>query len=482
MALAWNTRELLSPRCGEAPTQVEFHFASRREIYDSTIITADRHHSSAGEWAVYGHDPWYSVRVVTRPVYVVPQELCLSFGCYPQTVDVSDTIKRYGPPIEDVALEFGTLLSLLIRDALVPLGTRRNDGKPVKVDIGYGHISRPPPANELPPKGINSKQLRKILAGLAFTAEENVDAIIAACRLYHSALSLSAYDISTAYFLLVAAIECLSGHHLRDMTFDFDEVKTFEKVSKIIEKLKDANNDHLLGNLKDEMLRAEYFVWQKFRAFILEFLPEEFWYADELHPHDYGFPRVEKINLGRFIRAVYDARSAFAHSGAPFPEHVEIGVSNRLSGTAVMHAMALAKSTRFVPIFPWFERLTHLVLREYLFRVVAPEVADERAKRREKRDMLLAAIDRLPPQPRECLKRLAQWTIQFSGSSAIGPMAPNGDWAIDEASIQVLIEAGLIEGEDGKSWIKNREIGEVIGEYFFGVDRNPLKDNTVLQP
>jgi hypothetical protein len=65
-------------------------------------------------------------------------------------------------------------------------------------------------------------------------------------------------------------------------------------------------------------------------------------------------------------------------------------------------------------------------------------------------------------------------------------MAPNREWALDEASIQDLRSAGLVDGDsqsmDGKSWIKDRETGEIIGEFFFGADKNPLKGNTILHP
>src|SRR5262245_27268123 len=48
------------------------------------------------------------------------------------------------------------------------------------------------------------------------------------------------------------------------------------------------------------------------------------------------------------------------------------------------------------------------------------------------------------------------------------------------------VSAGLIEGDtgsmDGESWIKNREVGEIVGEFFFGTSQNPLRDNTVLPP
>ena len=124
MALVWNTRQLLSPTGVETGTAdpVEFHFLSRRQLYDSNILTADPLRTV--EWAVHGDHHWYTMAVITRPVYEIPQELCLSFDCFWKTKKIGVT-QIDGPPIDDVALEFGALLSLLVREPLLPLGTRR---------------------------------------------------------------------------------------------------------------------------------------------------------------------------------------------------------------------------------------------------------------------------------------------------------------------------------------------------------------------
>ena len=375
MVLAWNTRQLLSSEPGMA-TPVEFHFLSRRELYDSAIITADRHHSSAGEWVLRNSYPGYSLAVITRPTYAVPQELCLSFDCFSK-FEIIGRGKSEGPPIDEVAIEFGTLLSLLVREPLLPLGARRVGGKPVKFDRPYGHVSRLPPANEIPAKGVNSIEFGIILSSLSKTPEQDVSAILNACRLYHAALSLSTYDISTAYFCLVSAIESLSGHYFKDQPFNFDDVQKFHNANTIIKQISSLINDTvIIDDLKIALLREEHFIWQKFRNFIEEFLPEEFWGPDELHPKGYLMPAIEKASLRRFLGEVYSARSTFTHTGLSFPAHVEIGISKWVSSDAVMKGLLLYDSTRFVPVFSWFERLTHLVLREYLLRVIASKQSD----------------------------------------------------------------------------------------------------------
>jgi hypothetical protein len=78
MSLRWNTCKLLSPE-GQRGIPVEFHFLSGRELFDSTILSADRHHSSAGEWVVYGDHRWLHggrgdatrLRVTTRALFII---------------------------------------------------------------------------------------------------------------------------------------------------------------------------------------------------------------------------------------------------------------------------------------------------------------------------------------------------------------------------------------------------------------------------
>jgi hypothetical protein len=490
MALAWNTRQLIamsSKGAAGSVTPVEFHFHSRRELFDCTILTADRHHSSAGEWAMLGDHHWYTLAVISRPVYTIPQELCLSFDCFDRTEKFASGISA-GPPIDDVALEFGTLLTVFVREPLLPLGARRIGGKPVKLG-DYTHVSRTPPSNPIPPAGISSIEMRSILLGLSNTEENHAAAILGAARLYHAALSLSAYDTSTAYFLLVSAIECLSGHHLKDKTFNFDDVEKFKSVGAALKQISLSISDgSLIENVKRELLRAEFFVWQKFRDFVEEFLPDEFWeQKDELRPGlDALTATITKATLRRFLRETYSARSAFTHTGTPFPAHVEIGISERVSTKAMFEGMDLVNKSRFVPAFVWFERLTHFLLREYLFRIIAPELAEKRAKQMEEKRRLLEIIKGLPPSAQESLECLTKWTAKFVGYAVVGPMAPNSEWAVDEASIQSLASAGLIEGAsqslEGTSWIKNREIGNAIGEFFYGADHNLLRDSTILPP
>jgi hypothetical protein len=135
----------------------------------------------------------------------------------------------------------------------------------------------------MPAKGVDSTEFRAILSGLSRASEPDADAILNASKLYHAALSLSTYDISTAYFCLVSAIESLAGHYFKERSFNFDDVEKFKSASTIIGQISSLIDDTtIIDSLKSALLREEHFVWQKFRNFVEEFLPEEFWTPDEL--------------------------------------------------------------------------------------------------------------------------------------------------------------------------------------------------------
>ena len=239
MSLAWNTKQLLAQAAGEKVPEfraVEYHLLSWRELYDKSIITADRYSSGAGEWVISGDRHFYTVTVTTRPFYELPQELCLFFDCFTETKDFgADT--SIGPPIDQVALEFAALLSVMTREPLSLLGTRRVGDRPI---AGRYHYTPPPRANRspsAPAAAVDPVEFASILKGLAQAPELTVNAALAAAKLYHAALSLVSFDPSGAYVSLVCAIECLAGYHYRTLKFDFDSVPKFEILRPVLDRI-----------------------------------------------------------------------------------------------------------------------------------------------------------------------------------------------------------------------------------------------------
>ena len=144
------------------------------------------------------------------------------------------------------------------------------------------------------------------------------------------------------------------------------------------------------------------------------------------------------------------------------------------------------KDKRFVPPFAWFERLAHHLIDEFLARVVAPEVGAVRSTRREDLKQLVETIAKLPESARKSLEALARWTAQFLGCAVIGPMARNREWATDVEAIETLEAHGFIRCEvrtlEGSSVLKDRLVGEAVGEAFWSASENPFRGNDILEP
>jgi hypothetical protein len=489
MSLAWNTEQLLNAATGKtvpAHTAVEYHFLSWRELYDKSIISADRHHSSAGEWVLRGDRHFYTVSVTSHPTYELPQHLCLSFDCFSKT----NTEKHWtvsGPPIDNVAAELITLLSVFAREPLLPLGVRRMDDRPVTFPYHYS----PPPRiiGKTPPAlGIDSPEFASIIKRFAHSPEATGNAIVAAARFYYGALSSMTFDSAGAYVSLVCAIECLAGHQYGDRKFNFEDVQKFKPLKSTLESVASLKDGKLLADeMKEKLIASEHFLFQKFKSFIVEHLPKSFWTVpDALYPYGSVFPPIPQEKLGGCLRDVYDARSLYVHAGKPFPPYIEFGLRDRAPVEVGFTIQNIAGKQRYLPPLAWLERLTQLVITEYLHRSCAPELVHARDAEFADKERLLVVIKELPPNATKSLEKLMRWTAPFLRVAVTNPRAPNRKWADKSKTVALLLEKGLIGGEgkglQGKSWLKNRFVGEVVGEHFSGAAQNPFRDNELLLP
>ncbi len=495
MALEWNTKQLLAAAPGTEAgerTAVEYHLLSWRELYDKSIVTADRHHSSAGEWLLRGDPHFYTVTVISRPYYALPQELCLSFDCFTETrrkeASGGPSLTSVGLPVDEVASEFATLLSVFARDPLLALGARRIGNRPVADRPYYSLPPRIRRSPAPPAAGLDSAELNSILKGLAEAPQATFDAALAAMKFYHAALSLVDFNPSGAYVSLVSAIECLAGYHYKGQQFSFDAEEKFRGVRPVLENLANLPDAAaLVDRVKEELVASEHFLFQKFKLLITDCLPKEFWKtSDDLYPHNSIFPATKPENLAWYLRQVYDARSGYVHVGTPYPRYIEFGHQAAFPMKVIEATFDIRGADRYLPPFSWFERLTHLVLIEYIRRSFAPQLVAARNVESAEKERLLGVIRALPESARKDLLRLAQWTARFLGWSVINPLAPNREWTDRGETVSILLEAGLIgsqgDGLQGASWLKNRDVGEIVGEFFFGIDKNPFRGNELLLP
>jgi hypothetical protein len=494
MDLALNTRHLIGPTRATKSVEsvaIEYHLLSRRELYDKSIITPDRYSSDAARWVIRGGKKFYSVTVVSRPYYNLPQELCLSFDCFQQELktkvgDIQGT--EFFLPLEQVAFEFSVLLSVFAREPLILIGLRREGDMPV---VDRPHKIYPSKTQELStpiPFGINSPEFCGIVSGLAHASDELIQAIIGAAKFYHAGLSLISFDPTIAYVSFVSAIECLSGYQYRDRVFDFNGITKFNKARDILVRLnriEEAKAD--VSQLKQELVRIEYFVRQKFVLFLSENITDEFWeIPDELHPYKFDYFKITQDKFEQYLRDIYDRRSKYIHGGLPFPNYVELGLREMVPAPIFTQLLQLQQKKRFIPPLTWFERLCHSTIIQYMRQTLTPDFVFEESSRLEEKSRFLNLISELPENVQESLKKLVYWTARFLGAALINPHAPNIEWADSSETIATLKQKGIISGEgvdlQGSSWLKDREMGEIVGEFVFGVAQNPFRGNEILLP
>lgn len=482
VSLAWNTKRLMEAPAGQ---KVEYHLISGRRLRDGSIISPDPDHSSAGEWVV--RDGMYAVSVLTRPTYALPQQLCLSFTCHTRKVEVSG-FSSYGPPVDEVAFDFAVLLSVFVRHPVALLGVRRLDDKPVILNY-CNDLPRPPAPMQRPPDcAVNAAEMNAIIDGIGRSEDDGrIDAAFAAMRLYYSAIGSAHFDPSGAYSSLVAALETLAAHQYKDKSFSFSELTKFDPIRSALDKLRSLpGTSQLVEELEQTLAKNESAVSRKLRMFVAEFLPDEFWTSpDELREGASAQEQIRRDELDKRLRTVYRARSRRTHAGSSFPGHTEFGTSDHVP-IRVVAALLGRDVDRTVPSFAWFERMTQMVIGEYLRRSFAPIVVAQRSRRSEEKARLLGVIDTLEPAAKESLQRLAAWTARFVNLALINPMAPNSEWADGPASVRSLKERGIIgtsgDATSGTSWLKNRDVGEAVGEFFYGAMTNPLRDSNILLP
>lgn len=484
MSLAWNTKRLMLME-EPAGQKVEYHLLSERRLRDGAIISPDPDHSSAGEWVVRAGP--YAVSVLTRPTYTLPQQLCLSFTCHTRAVEAPG-FSSYGPPVDEVAFDFAVLLSLLARHPVALLGVRRLDDHPVMFNYHYD-MPRPPLPMQSPPDcAVNTVEMNAIIDGIGRSENgKRIDAAFAAMRLYYSAISSAHFDPSGAYNSLVAALETLAAHHYADKSFSFSELTKFDPIRPILNNLRSLKDAKpFVEELEQKLAKNESSVARKLRILVSEFLPDEFWTSpDELRQGTSLPERIRQGELQKRLTAVYGARSGRTHAGSSFPAHTEFGTSDRVP-LHVVAALLDQNADRTVPSFGWFERMTQVVITEYLRRSFAPSVVAERSGRSEEKARLLGVIGALDPAPKESLHKLAAWTARFINLALINPMAPNSEWADGPASVHLLKELGIIgtsgDATSGNSWLRNRDVGEAVGEFIYGAMTNPFRDNEILLP
>jgi hypothetical protein len=249
--------------------------------------------------------------------------------------------------------------------------------------------------------------------------------------------------------------------------------------------LEEARDD--IAELKEELIRSEQFLRQKFALFLEDHVTAEFWEVpDELYEHGTVFPPITPDNFKTCLLEAYDARSAYLHGGSPLPDYVDFGLRRYSPAGVFAQLLELKGRQKFIPQLSWFERLCHVALLQFMRRSLAPNPAHADSVRLAEKGQLLKVMANLPGNVQDSLRKLVYWTARFLPFAVMNPYAPNSEWADCPETIAILKKAQIVAGEGdglyGSSWLRDREIGEIAGEFVFGAAKNPFRGNELLLP
>lgn len=369
-----------------SPIEVEYRLACSGELYNRKVKTFDWRKSDAAR--ILSRAP-LELFVSSQPFSAYPQELCARLTLnyvteHKATGGVSATVTFL--PDEDVIEDLCSMLSLLARRLISPVGKTRERRSAEPSSLGSYISDTPVPVlpfpqviawaqrpitiftslesqrfvdNSLPPVGVDPEALSQLL--LKLPSIPGAESIVYASRLYRAALEVIESRPDIAYLLLISTVESLADVALRDYEpCESDKAKTKMNVSKLAREL--GLDDEKASQLAVEACRSERWLQKKFKKFLLDRLP-----LDELALRDRVFPMPQNLcppgnEVSMVLGRVYKARSANLHRGLPFPKSVGIGTT-----AWIKPSLLPIESPLEIPPVPWFERVVSLAARKYLF-------------------------------------------------------------------------------------------------------------------
>src|SRR5207249_571561 len=108
---------------------------------------------------------------------------------------------------------------------------------------------------------------------------------------------------------------------------------------------------------------------RKFTSFILAHLTDSFWNCPS-RPKEEWLRFKDAVQIEKYLKRIYDARSSTLHEGTVFPPSFEL--AERQAEVPVGYGMSIGskswKEEELLPPFRAFEHIVHHVLLEYLRR------------------------------------------------------------------------------------------------------------------
>lgn len=481
----------------------EYRLLCSGTVYNSDVLTADWRKSDATRLLL--NSP-FTVIVASHPFDDYPQELALRF-----TADRVTEERRLGYstfyPDEEIARDIAALLCLFCRRLVTvsakiremhpkqyegepevfldwPIGfvnslkVKHWERQPATVVYGSGGVERVIDYNP-EPKPISSRKLQKLF--LSLPSSPYAESIVNSARLYALALERVGQDVDIAYQLLIASIETIANDfYRRDAPTESEMIKVKKNVADLAIQL--GLTEEKGKQLAIEACKGVSWHARKFSKFLIENTGDELWTKDDL----FKLPELllpKKSDFELAIDEIYRARGKASHSGGTYPASARIGTRSTLPAGVLLD---IDPSERPFPPIAWFERVVDSAITGFVHRFLAPEIGQAQSSRIAEKERILKAMSELPGNVQDSLRKLVYWTARFLGAAMINPNAPNSEWADSSETIVILKKTGIIGGEDndlqGSSWLKDREIGEIAGQFVFGAEKNPFRGNELLLP
>lgn len=386
----------------EKSPEVEYRLLSWGEIFPPFI--GDREHSTAARFIL--HNFPFKLFSVSIPYSELPQKLCLTFQA-PQIERKKANLISVGFNPDDAAKEFSAFLSLVTRRRVFPVGQTRVSGLPVEQTASV--YARPHSQERQQLKELDPVDIYQLLTNLQRMNRKIANSLILSMRLYHLAVEMMYSEPEFAYLFLVTSVESISSAVYAGLRTD-DEGEGKTELDNYLDSTYQGWRDlcdistREKRNLVIEMLLSNaYRVQYKFRKFIAENLPDNFWIEtkDNAKPHyvysvivggpdgkgrkDFResdkaiqqWERIEKNDLKQTLDRIYSARSKFVHEGTRYPASIVVGHFQQLPIEAVTEMLAAKADNsesqeKFLNVPPLltFERIVSYALIEFLKKQV----------------------------------------------------------------------------------------------------------------
>jgi hypothetical protein len=371
---------------GQDGGEIEYRLYSWGEIFPPFL--GDREHSTAARF-ILTEFPFKLFSSSTPYDDPLPQKLCLTFKAAHEVKTETEHTTISGIFAHEIAKEFAAFLSLHTRRRVFAEKQLRYDGLPIEQEGQIYQRSHFQERQRL--KEIDPKDIYHLLDNLQAMDRRVANGFILAMRFYHSAIEMMYIEPEFAYLFLVTALETISSVIYRDYRPEDEE----EFLDSRFPGWKGGLTENQRAHAKEVLLKGENFTFQKLLRFVTENLPERFWSETQddakpeyltsvIWPGSEGkgeerisrtdmriqdSEKIEKEDLKKTLRAIYDARSGLVHEGIRLPESIVIGHFRRVP-IGVLGEMTpfghQAKRILKIPPLLTFERLVSYSMIEFL--------------------------------------------------------------------------------------------------------------------